>query len=302
MNSFFRSIAALGLLACALPTIALSQTTAAKSYEQEQVQWRQDQEKDLKQADGWLTLAGLFWLKEGRNTVGGSADSDLVFPGTNVPPVIGAIDFQDGTATFTADPKAAVTIDGKEARTAQLSADITGKPTIVRVGTLSFNVIKRGPRYGVRLRDSANPRLTAFTGMKWFPVQDSMRIVATFTKYETPHAVKIMDRVGNQLELTAPGLLSFKIGEQELTLEPVMEDEKLFIIFRDLSSGKETYGAGRFLYADAAVDGKVILDFNQAVNPPCAFTPYATCPLPPARNSLKVAIRAGEIKYHDTEE
>jgi uncharacterized protein (DUF1684 family) len=288
------------VIVTAIQLLSTLPAAAQTAYVQEQEQWRKDQEKDLTQPKGWLSLAGLYWLKEGRNSLGSAATNDLVFPGTGTPPAIGVIEFHQGTAAFTAEPKVAVIIDGKAQSSAKLAADDTGAPTSLQLGSLSWNVIKRGERYGVRLRDSANPSLTSFTGMKWFPVEESFRVVADFTAYETPRTVPITNVLGDVYQMKAPGLLKFKIGQEEFSLEPVLEDEKLFIIFRDLTSGKETYGAGRFLYADAAKDGKVILDFNQSVNPPCAFTPFATCPLPPARNWLKVAIRAGELKYHET--
>jgi uncharacterized protein (DUF1684 family) len=288
------------VIVAAIQLLSTLPATAQTAYVTEQEQWREDQQKDLTQPKGWLSLAGLYWLKEGRNSLGGATTNDLVFPGPGTPPAIGVIEFHQGTATFTAEPKVAVIIDGKAQGTAKLAADDTGAPTSLQLGSLSWSLIKRGERYGVRLRDSANPSLTGFTGMKWFPVQESMRVVSDFTAYENPRTVAITSVLSDVYQMKAPGLLKFKVGQEEFTLEPVLEDEKLFIIFRDLTSGKETYGAGRFLYADAAKEGKVILDFNQAVNPPCAFTPFATCPLPPARNWLKVAIRAGELKYHET--
>lgn len=279
----------------------LEPASAQTTYVQEQEQWRREQEADLRKPSGWLSLAGLYWLKEGRNFVGGAADNDFVFPGAKVSPHIGVIEFHQGSAVFTADPSAVVTWEGADSATVttmRLDGDDAKLPVVLQSGSLKWVMIKRGERYGIRLRDSASPRLAEFTGMKWFPVQAEYRIEARYTPYESPRTVPITNVLGDVYQMQAPGLLTFKIGRQEFTLEPVLEGEKLFIIFRDLSSGKETYGAGRFLYADMPKNGTAILDFNQAVNPPCAFTPFATCPLPPARNWLKVSIKAGEQTYH----
>jgi uncharacterized protein (DUF1684 family) len=285
-----------------LQLIQPSTASAQKTYATQQKEWRAEQEKDLTKSNGWLTLAGLYWLKEGRNFLGGAKENDLVLPGEGAPPFVGVIEFHAGVAWFTAQPGVPVVADAADSATVhsiRLAGDDTPLPTVLRLGTLSWNMIKRGDRYGIRVRDSANPRLTTFTGMKWYPAQLGFRITARFTAYAEPRTVPITNVVGDVYQMKAPGLLTFTIGRQEYTLEPVLEDEKLFIIFRDQTSGKTTYGAGRFLYADAPKEGKVILDFNQAVNPPCAFTPFATCPLPPAHNWLKVAIPAGELKYHD---
>lgn len=298
MSSLVKKIAVLAGFVVSTQLTFANAAWAQNAYAREQEQWRKDQQKELTKPNGWLSLAGLFWLKEGRNYLGAAPANDMVFPGVGVPPSIGVIELKDGVAWFTADPQVPVSVDGTVVRSMKLAADDSGAPTKLSLGTLTWNVIKRNERFGVRLRDSANPRLTAFTGMKWFPVKAGLRVVAQFTPYESSRKVPITNVLGQVFQMDAPGLLTFKIGRQEFTLEPVLEDKKLLIIFRDLSSGKETYGAGRFLYADPAVDGKVVLDFNQAVNPPCAFTPFATCPLPPVRNWLKVLIRAGELAHH----
>lgn len=305
MHQKLRPIIALGTWLClvssGMPNVALGQS----DYTLEQQEWRRQQEKELTAPNGWLSLAGLFWLKEGANSLGSGPENDMVLTGTSVPAKIGVIQFHDGVATFTSDPRATVVseaADSATVRSIRLEADDSKFPTVLRAGSLSWNMIKRGTRYGIRVRDTASPRLKEFSGMKWYPIKADYRVIANFTAYATPRTIPITNVLGDTYQMQSPGTLTFTLEGKTYSLEPVTEGEKLFIIFRDLTSGRATYGAGRFLYADAAKDGQVTLDFNQAVNPPCAFTPFATCPLPPARNWLKVAIPAGELKYHQTDE
>jgi uncharacterized protein (DUF1684 family) len=180
-----------------------------------------------------------------------------------------------------------------------MKPDATKDPTTITVGDLSLRVIKRGERYGIRLWDKNSPRRRAFAGLRWFPVRESYRVTARLVPHQGPKEIPIVNILGDVVKMTSPGILLFELGGRAHSLEPVVaEGGKLFIMFRDLTSGRSTYGAGRFLYADAPVNGQVTLDFNQAINPPCAFTPYATCPLPPRQNHLTVAIEAGERSYH----
>jgi len=160
-------------------------------------------------------------------------------------------------------------------------------------------VLKRGEKYGLRFKDRNSVARRNFTGLRWYPAKEEYRVTAHFIHYETPREVPIINILGDIEKYNSPGLLRFTLKGQEYTLEPVAVGEKrLFIIFRDLTSNRTTYGAARFLYTDWPVDGQVEVDFNQAVNPPCAFTIYATCPLPTRQNRLNVAIEAGEQIYH----
>ena len=169
----------------------------------------------------------------------------------------------------------------------------------IDAGDLTLSVIERGGRFAVRVKDKQSKYRKAFRGMKWFPVREEYRIAARWVAYPTPKAVPIVNIIGNRLEMPSPGYAVFSIGGREMRLEPVVEnDTELFFIFRDRTAGKETYPGGRFLYTDLPRDGKVELDFNKAENPPCAFTPYATCPLPPKQNSLPARVEAGELTAH----
>ena len=193
-----------------------------------------------------------------------------------------------------------VTSGGKPVTTMELRDDSAGAPDMLALGDLTMFVIKRGERHAIRLRDTKSRMRREFTGLTWYPVREEHRVVATFIPYEPQHSIAIPNILGETERLPCPGYASFSLQGKALRLEPVIEapgDDQLFYIFRDETSGKETYPAGRFLYSDMPKDGKVVLDFNKAYNPPCAFTPYATCPLPPKQNRLAARIEAGEKNY-----
>jgi uncharacterized protein (DUF1684 family) len=269
------------------------------SYEAEIKRWREQQEAELTSDDGWLTLAGLFWLKEGRNSIGSGEGNDVALPAPAAPGQAGFIELRKDKATFNAPGNAGFTVNGRPVQSVELVVgEGDSKPTAVQFGSLSFTVIKRGDGYAVRLRDTNRRERPEFKGMQWFPVKKSNRVRARFAPFDKPREVSIPNVLGGSYKLTSPGLLTFTLGGREHTLLPVIEENKLFLIFRDLTSGKSTYGGGRFLYADLPQGGEVVLDFNKAYNPPCAFTSFATCPLPPRQNRLKVAINAGEKNYH----
>jgi len=266
---------------CAAALLCMS-LTAATTYQSEIASWRQRREAALKAEGGWLTVAGLFWLHEGANTFGSDAKCDIVLP--DGPPHAGAFDLHNG--------QVAVPAGGGEHRLAPDSADN------VRVGRLSLFVIKRGDRYGIRLKDPDSEYRRAFHGIDSFPADESYRVAARWVAQ--PKKIPILNVLGQTEDSDCPGYAEFSLHGQTLRLYPILEspgDQQLFYIFRDQTSGKETYGAGRFLYSDMPKDGTVVLDFNKAYNPPCAFTPYATCPLPPPENRLPVRIEAGEKKY-----
>lgn len=268
-------------------------------YVKKVLEWRAKHQAELLADDSWFTVAGLFWLKEGVNTIGSGDGFDIQLTPSFTRGRFGEIDFRDGIATLKIDPGVKATSGGKSISTATLTSDDPSKPTIVQTGSQSFFLIKREEKYGIRLKDTKNPARVNFHGLKWYTVDAAFRIVATFEAFPQPKEVLIPNVLGTNFKMKSPGILRFKFKEKEYTLQPVEDEGKLFIIFRDLTSKTETYGAGRFLYADKAVNGKVVLDFNQAENPPCAFTEFATCPLPPQQNRLDIEIKAGEKRYHD---
>lgn len=270
------------------------------NYAAEIVAWREKRRADLQSEDGWLSLAGLFWLKTGANTVGAAAETDVILPAEKTPAVVGVINFDGAAARLELSKNVTATADGAAFTTIELKSDDGQKPTIIQIGDIKFNLIKRGEQYGIRVKNPNNPARREFAGLHWFPVQESFRITARFEPYPQPKKVRVPNVLGDESEYTSPGVLTFKIGGAEYKLEPVTEEDgKLFIIFRDLTARTTTYQAGRFLSADApAANNIVVLDFNKAYNPPCAFTKFATCPLPPAQNRLAIEIPAGEKRYH----
>ncbi|MGA2985825.1 MAG: DUF1684 domain-containing protein [Terriglobia bacterium] len=267
------------------------------SYRAQIEKWRQQREESLKAEGGWLTVAGLFWLKEGASTLGTGRENNFVLPPGSAPENVGTFDFHGGKTAFQAAPGVAVTVNGKPVAAASLSDDSAGSPDVLRVGNLSLFVIQRGSRFGVRLKDKDSEARRKFAGTHWFPVAEEYRVTAKFVPYTPPKTIAVPNILGDVEQEDSPGYAEFTLKGRQLRLDPVSEGDVLFFIFKDLTAGKETYPPGRFLYADLPKNGEVILDFNQAVNPPCAFTPYATCPLPPAQNYLPVRIEAGELRY-----
>lgn len=277
-------------------SVALGQTT----FTSENTKWRQHREDELKAEDGWLTVAGLYWLKEGVTTIGtDQSQVDIVLPLNSAPGKVGSLKLESGVVTLQVSDGVGVTVKEKPVTEYVMKFDTDKPPEQFTVGSLKLGVIKRAQRYGLRVRDKNSQARLQFKGLDWFPANASFRVVATFTPYEKPTEITIMNVLGNELKMKTPGTLSFMLKGQKFELRPVIEDDKkLFIIFRDLTAGKTTYSAGRYLYADLPKDGKVVLDFNRSENPPCAFTKFATCPLPPRQNYMKIAIDAGEKSYH----
>lgn len=271
--------------------------------------WRRERVQRLTADGGWLTVAGLFWLKAGANRFGADAANDIVLPAHSAPAQAGALVLEGGRVRVEVRPGATVTLAGKPVTRAELRSDAGGAtPDVLSLSALTLQIIDRGGRLGVRLKDMKSPARAAFKGIRYFPIDPRFRVVATFVANEKPVSIRVPNVLGMVESMPSPGYASFvldgagKSGKaQPLRLDAVLEpgDTQLFFIFSDSTAGKTTYGAGRFLYADppakGTTNGKVILDFNRAYSPPCAFTAHATCPLPPANNRLPVAIEAGEM-------
>jgi hypothetical protein len=254
---------------------------AASTYQEEITQWRRAREAELRKDGGWLTVTGLFWLRDGSNRFGTDKSNDIVLP--EGPAHAGAFDLRNGKVT--------VTMDG---HTRVIAPDSAGT---VAVGRLSLSVIRRGPGIAIRVRDPASQARRDFHGLDYFPVSEEYRVTARFVAQ--PRKIQIDNVLGQSAPMDSPGYVVFRLHGRELRLFPVFEapGTSLFFVFRDQISGKETYGGGRFLDADLPREGQVVLDFNKAYNPPCAFTRYATCPLPPQENRLGARIEAGEKNY-----
>ncbi len=291
---------AAALVVATAPGLA-SPALADEAYRAEVQKWRQERETRLKADGGWLTLAGLFWLKEGPNRFGTDPAGDIVLPEGSAPAKAGVFELTGAQVTVSLLPGASGRIGGKPVSGAvAMRPDTSGAPDVLEMGALTMNVIKRGDRYGIRLKDKNNAARKGFTGLKWFDIQEDYRVEARWVSYPQPKPVKVPNVLGQTESMPSPGYAEFTLGGKAVRVDGVLEDpqaEQLFFILRDQTSGKETYGAGRFLYADLPKAGKVVLDFNKAYNPPCAFTPYATCPLPPPQNWMPVRVEAGEMAY-----
>ena len=283
-----------------LAVVLIAGPAPDRAHHDEIAKWREQRETRLKSDTGWLTVAGLFWLKEGANRFGTDPGNEIALPEGSAPASAGVLEFHEGRTTVTMAPGVTATIEGKPITKAELKPDISGAPDILAVGRLTMQVIKRGERYAIRLKDTQSTMRKEFSGLHWYPIEDAYRVTARFEPYDPPRKLMIPTILGTTEEMPCPGRAVFTINGQELSLEPVIEEpdaEELFYIFKDETSGSQTYPAGRFMYSAMPKDGVVVLDFNKAYNPPCAFTPYATCPLPPAQNRLKAKIEAGELNY-----
>jgi uncharacterized protein len=265
-------------------------------YLAEVTKFRQDREATLKGDTGWLTIAGLWFLTQPVTTFGSDPLSDIVFP-AGAPPRAGTFELRNGKVTVHAAEGVTFQLDGKPVTMMQLKSDVPGPADRLTLGDdLQFWVHNSGERLSIRLRDQNSSLRKDFVGLSWFSIDPQYRVEATYTPFEKPKIVDVASLVGDSDKTPIPGLLKFTLKGQEYALEPFAEpdDPQFWFVFRDLTSQKETYPAARFLYAPAPVNGKMILDFNKAVNPPCAYNPYTTCPLPTEQNRLRTRIEAGE--------
>ena len=266
-------------------------------YIQEIKDWHNKRIDNLKRENGWLNLTGLFWLNEGVNKFGSDKTNDIIFPEGKAPSFIGTLTLKDSTVTFSVNKGIEVKSKGKIVATADLKSDLQGS-TVLEYNSLRWFVIKRGDKYGIRLRDLENSLVKSFKGINTYPINSDWKFEAELEKYNPPKKLSITNILGMTEENISPGALVFTKDGKQFKLDALVEDNQYFIIFADETSGEETYGAGRFIYVNKNDStGKIILDFNKAFNPPCVFTKYATCPLPPKQNHLKLKITAGELMF-----
>ena len=259
-------------------------------------QWRDAQEQSLRAEDSWLSLAGLFWLKEGANRFGSGDDQDLAFPIADCAAHLGTLVRTGRDVVLQAAEGVTLLVNGQAPTDAPLQVDGDGKytPDIVSCDDVSFFVITRGERIGIRVRDRNSEVRRNFTGRTWYDYNPDAVVDAEFVAYEAGKTIPILNILGDVNDMPSPGYVKFTYAGQQCQLDATAAGNGLFFNFRDGTSGHSTYGAGRFLVAGAPQDGRVTIDFNRAFNPPCAFTIYATCPVAPLQNHLKVAIPAGE--------
>jgi uncharacterized protein (DUF1684 family) len=266
-------------------------------YERTLDQWRLAREARLKADDGWLTLVGLFWLDQGANVAGSSENAQVVLPRGRAPERSAVFTLEGNTVTFRPESGVRFTIEGRPAGVMQMRPDTSPKPTVLSLGTLRLILLERSGRYAIRVKDNASPERSKFVGLRWYPVDPSWRVSARFMRYASPRRIPVQTAAGTVDRMESPGYVEFTREGKRFRLEPFLEDNELFFVFRDATTGKSTYGAGRFIYAPLPANGTDVLDFNKAENPPCAFTPYATCPIAPKQNRLDFAVTAGEMKY-----
>jgi uncharacterized protein len=261
--------------------------------------WHKHRIENLKKENGWLNLTGLFWLKPGENKFGTDNRNDVIFPEGKAPDFIGKFTLLDSIVTIKINKNINVTCNCKTISALQLVNDNNANPTILSYGSLRWFIIKRNNRYGVRLRDLESPLLKSFGDIDKFPINSDWKVEAKLEPYKPQKKILVPSIIGEVDTAAVAAALVFEINGTKYRLDPISEENGFFIIFADETSGKETYGACRFISVDKPDSmGKVYIDFNKAYNPPCAFTKYATCPLPPRQNYLKIEITAGEKMFH----
>lgn len=278
-----------------LLTIFLLFSFGDNGYKNEIKQWHEKRKQDLKSEEGWLNLAGLFWLKEGANTFGSDESNDLVFPKGKCPAFMGKFYLENGQVSIAV--ASGVEVKG----TSSDKNDVvfpSSAPKILQYQSLKWFVIKRGEKYGIRLKDLEHPALQSFKGIKMYPINEKWKVKAHLEVAQTEKKIAITDVLGLTSMQPLAGTLVFELQGQTFRLDAIDNGKDLFILFADPTNQKATYEAGRFLYAPKPDNqGNVILDFNKSINPPCAFTTFATCPLPPKQNFLSIAVKAGEKRY-----
>ncbi len=257
---------------------------------------RAERVKQLTTPNGWLTLIGRHLISSGINTVGSAPDNSIILAAG--PPYLGTVTLHEGTVTLTPAPSALLTINDQRI---QQPTELIYKgktPTVVVFGSVNFYVMMRGDSLFLRVKDREADRLKNFAGLDYFSLDPTWRLEATWIPFDPPHQVNITNMIGQTTTTPVPGKAVFTRDGRTFELFPIDEGgAELFFVITDLTAGQETYGACRFLSAALPQNGKIILDFNQAENPPCAFTPFATCPLPPKENRLPIRVTAGEKNY-----
>jgi uncharacterized protein len=282
-----------------LPFCSVAGQEADTNYVKAIQEWRTGREKRLKAPDGWLSLAGLFTLKPGENTFGSSKETDMVFP-AKAPEFMGSLYLED-TMVFVSAPEGVdILINDSLPAAPDMKTLVYHPPAMMSHETLNWFVIERGGRYMIRLRDAESETIRSFSGLDYYPIDEKWKVKASFQPYEKTRELLVRNVLDMDVAVRSEGVLHFELDGKPMELIVLDEGgEDWFLIFTDATTGEETYPAGRYLYVPkAGADGLTYIDFNKAYNPPCAFTDYATCLLPPAGNEIDAAVRAGEKRYH----
>jgi uncharacterized protein (DUF1684 family) len=281
--------------------ILTGMVNADTSYKQSVEKWRHDYEAGLKTDFGWLSVSGLFWLHEGENRFGSDPLNDIVLPAGSVPAVAGYFDVHAGKTVVHLNPGVHATRMGKagEGQETAILVEELGPEDGFRIGNLVLVLHGSGDRPAIRLLDNNSKLRKEFAGLQWYPIDESYRVTAHYVPYDSPKPTEQQNILGDTEKTTFSGYVTFSLHGQSYRLEAEAgrPTGRLRFVFRDLTSGKESYPAARFLATDPPKDGVVELDFNKAYNPPCAYNPYTTCPLPLPGNRLHVEIPAGEKNY-----
>lgn len=299
--SLISLVASAALFAACQKSTKTPITFDASKHRSEIEKWQSDRAASLRKEDGWLTLVGLIWLNEGENKFGSDPKNAVVLPRDKAPAIAGSLVLEQGKVRLAARRGVQITADGKPAEALDLRDDNNDAgPTILKLGSLLINVVKRGERIGVRVKDTESQTRREFKGLEYFPIDPKWRVEARFEPYQPAKMIPITNVLGMTDDETSPGAFAFDVDGKTYRIDPILEkgETDWFVMIADETTGKETYGAGRYLYVTPPdATGKVVIDFNKAYSPPCAFTNYATCPLPPRQNHLPLRIEAGEKNY-----
>lgn len=264
--------------------------------------WQAKRVQSVAGTNGWTTLVGLHWLREGTNTAGSAPENDIMLPKERAGARVGSFVRNGRQVRFVAAPGVELTVKGEKVREVAMDSDEHEVPTKLRLGQLAVVVIERGERMGLRVRDPESAARREFRGLKYFPYDPAWRIEGRFVPYPQKDELRVTDVTGGSQVMPSPGEVVFQVkgSEHRLAVAEERGEKDYFVMFRDATAGTGTYPTGRFLYVEPPdAEGRVTIDFNRAYNPPCAFTPHATCPLPPAQNRLDFPIRAGERNAHE---
>jgi uncharacterized protein (DUF1684 family) len=299
----------LPVVAAALTGVALAGSPASAQLPpagpasaSEHARWRAEREAELRAEDGWLSVAGLFFLEPGANSFGSASTNAVVLPADASPARAGVFTLAGERVFFDVSDAAEATLAGRPVRRGELrpaSAEPARPADELRLGRLTLLAHRSGSRLAIRLRDPDGPVRRTFTGTRWFEVDPTWRVTGTFEAFASPRSVRILNVLGDRIELRSPGMVHFTREGRSHSLLALTEGDRLWLVFTDTTAGRDTYEAARFLYAPMPAGGRVELDFNRAHNPPCAYNPFTTCPLPPRDNRLPTPVRAGERAYPD---
>ena len=280
-----------------LMVLLVSFSVSAANWQDELESWKKDRVERLKKPHGWLSLIGMEWLHEGKNSIGSDESNDIILP--HGPSQVGVFTLQDKAISFTPKDNVEIRVNKEKiTETINVAMDSSGNPTVFTIDTFEFYVIERG-KPALRIKDSQAQTRKDFTQIDYYPATEKFRIEGEFVAYNPPKEIEIINVLGLLNKEPSIGFVKFTIDGNEFQLDALDAGDEMFIIFADRTSGRTTYGPGRFLDVEKpkSNSNKVIIDFNKAYNPPCAFNDYSTCPLPPHQNRIRVFIEAGEKKY-----